>query len=170
MTNEQKILAERAQHLAAKLESVVSEKEGFQVVTFLLGIESYAIETKFVREVITLRELTQIPGVPAFVMGVINFRGVIISVINLKVFFGLKEKGLTELNKVIIVKGENLEFGIVADGITGNMQLLHKSLSAAPLTLKGPGADFVTGITSLGLILLDAGRMLRSKQLIIDQK
>lgn len=170
MTNERKILKERARLLAIKHTDIVSEEDDLHVVTFLLGTETYAVETKFVREVITLKDLTQIPGTPSFVMGVINFRGVIISVINLKVLFGLKEKGLTELNKVMIVKGEDMEFGIMADGITGKMQLPYNSLGKAPLTLNGPGADFVSGITQHGLILLDASRMLRSKQLIIDQK
>lgn len=170
MTNEQRILKERARLLAEKHKAIINEDNDIQVVAFLLGTESYAVETKFVREVITLKDLTQIPGTPFFVMGVINFRGVIISVINLKVLFGLKDKGLTELNKVMIVTGEEMEFGIMADGITGNMQLPYNSIGEAPLTLNGPGAEFVSGITNFGLIMLDASRMLLSKQLIIDQK
>lgn len=169
MDSEQKTLNERARVVAHKKKATHVGDGGVEVVEFILHPERYVIEGKYIREVLSLNEITTIPGTPDFVMGVINFRGTILSIVNLKVIFGLTEKGLTELNKVIILRNDTMEFGIVADGIVGNKRILFSTLSDAPLTLDGTGADFVSGITDEGLIVLDANRMLNSTQLIIDQ-
>ncbi|OFY49730.1 MAG: hypothetical protein A2W85_07665 [Bacteroidetes bacterium GWF2_41_31] len=169
IVNEQETLNERARVVAHKKKATLVDDDSVEVVEFILHPEHYAIEGKYIREVLSLNEITTIPGTPDFVMGVINFRGTILSIVNLKVIFGLTEKGLTELNKVIILRNDTMEFGIVADGLVGNKSILFKTLSDAPLTLSGTSANFVSGITAEGLIILDANRMLNSNQLIIDQ-
>jgi len=169
IVNEQKTLYERARVVAFKKKATPVGDDSVEVVEFILHPEHYAIEGKYLREVLSINEITTIPGTPDFVMGVINFRGTILSIVNLKVIFGLTEKGLTELNKVIILCNDTMEFGIVADGLVGNKRIVSNTLSDAPLTLNGIGADFVSGITDEGLIVLDANRMLNSTQLIIDQ-
>jgi len=75
-----------------------------EVVEFLLASEHYGIELTHIREIHALSKLTPLPGTPAFVMGLANVRGQILSVIDIKKFFGLPEKGLTDLNKVIVVR------------------------------------------------------------------
>lgn len=166
----EQILNERASIVAKKAETADQRIVQIPVVEFVLFPESYAVELKYIREVFTLRDMTLIPGTPPYVMGVINFRGSILSVLNLKILFGLKEKGLTEFNKVIILSNGALEFGIVADKITGNQNIPANTLNEPPLTLTGIGAEFVTGITPEGLIFLNAARMLDGGKLIVDQK
>lgn len=139
------------------------------VVEFLLNPEKYCIPSAFVSEVLRLKEITPIPGVPAFVLGVMNVRGKIISIVNLKTFFNLKEVGITELNKIIVIKQNQMEFGIVTDAITGTRELFMNTLSAPPITINGIGAEYVKGVAPDGLILLEINTILTSKSLIINQ-
>jgi len=98
-----KILRARAKVLARELKTDGSEQARLEALEFVVAYEKYAIESSYVREVYPLKELTPLPGTPAFVLGVINVRGQIVSVIDPKRFFDLPEKGLTDLNKVILI-------------------------------------------------------------------
>ena len=144
--------------------------DSISVIEFLLVPERYAITASFVREVLPLREVTGIPGTQPFVMGVINLRGKIVSVINLKVLFALKERGLTEMNKVIILENPGMWFGIVADAIIGSKTISLDTMSAPPLNLRPIAAEFVKGVTADGLILLDAEILLSSNKVISESK
>ena len=140
------------------------------VVEFLLMPEKYCINNTYITEVLPLKAITPLPGVPEFVTGIMNVRGKIISVINLKRFFHLKEVGITEVNKIIVIKHNQMEFGIVTDAITGTGSIALEELSAPPVTIHGIGAEYIKGITREGLIVLDIVTILTSKSLIIDQK
>jgi len=72
----------------------------------------------FVREVYPLRDFTVLPGVPTYIFGIINVRGQILPVIDIKKFFNLPEKGLGDLNRVIILYNDQMEFGILSDVVT----------------------------------------------------
>ena len=168
MKKKNSILADRARLLSLNTEKAV-QTDLLSVVEFGLFPELYAIDVKYVREVLTLSELTPVPGTPPFVMGVIGFRGNITSLLNLKILFGLKERGLTEFNKVIILNNGKQEFGIVTDQIIGLMKIPMDDLKEPPLTLTGIGAEFISGTTSSGIILLNAEKMLNSEKLIINQ-
>lgn len=170
MNKEKDILTERAKSIAGKnFNKTPLTGETITVVEFLLAPESYAFEEKYVTEVLTLKEITSIPGTPSFVMGVINLRGRIVSIVNLKSLFNLKERGLTELNKVIILKNEKMEFGILADSITGNKTIALNTISPPPLTIDSIGAEYISGVTPDGLILLNAINLLSGKQIIIKK-
>lgn len=166
--NEQHILQLRARELAMK-ETTATETGSFvEAICFVLQPEKYAIESSYVQEVLSLKDITPIPGTPGFVMGVINFRGMIVSVVNLKMVFGIMEQGLTEMNKVILIKHEAMMFGLVADEIAGIMPIFKADLSAPPITLDPAGAGLVEGITTDGIILLNARQLIHSNQLVIN--
>ncbi len=168
MNNDQEILLERAKKIAGRRSSKAEVSDStISVVEFLLTPERYAFAESHVLEVLSLKEITSIPGTPAFVMGVINLRGRIVSIINLKSLFNLRERGLTELNKVMILKNESMEFGVVADAILGNNVIDLALLSSPPITLDNAGMEYITGVTSDGLILLNAEQLLTSKQIIM---
>ncbi len=168
MKEDKTILQERAQIIVGrKKQTVEGENQKISIVEFLLTPERYALDEKYISEVFFLKDITPIPGTPAFVMGVINLRGRIVSVINLKSLFNLKDRGLTELNKVIVIQNENMEFGIVSDAIMGSRTIDINQLSSPPLTLQNNGSEFITGITTDGLILLNAATLLTSKRIIL---
>ena len=166
--DEKTILQERAQSIVGRkdLQTEVDERK-ITVVEFLLMPERYALEEKCISEVFFLKEITSIPGVPPFVMGVINLRGKIISVINLKSLFNLKDRGLTDLNKVIVIHNNNMKFGIVSDAIIGRKSISLSNLSPPPLTLNNNGSEFISGVTTDGLILLNASILLSSSKIIL---
>ena len=128
-----------------------------------------ALNRAFVREVFPLKDFTPLPGVPSFVLGIANIRGQILSIIDLKKFFGLPQIGLGQLNKLIILRDENMEFAILADDILGTHSIAVGEIQNAPPTISGPGADYLRGVTSKGIILLDAGKILGDEKIIVDQ-
>lgn len=163
---EKRILHARAVALAsatgqvASWAGVVSDDTRIEVLEFMLADETYAVEMKYVREVLPLKELTSIPGVPAFVLGIINLRGQILSVVDLKEFFGLPVKGLTQLNKVIVLQSADMEFGLLADTVTGVRVLRAPELEPAIPTITGIGAEYLKGVTQDHLIVLAADKIL----------
>jgi len=169
MKMEKEILAERAKMISGRKDTgnQIDEKK-MSVVEFSLIPEIYGFEETYVSEVFSLGEITEVPGAPSYVMGVINLRGRIVSVLNLKNLFNLKERGLTELNKVILLKNDKMEFGIVVDSIIGNRKLSITTLSLPPITLDRMATEYVTGITPDGLILLNALQLLTSKEIIVN--
>jgi len=140
------------------------------VIEFMLSPERYAVEEQFVGEVLLLKELTPIPGVPNYVTGIANIRGRIISILNLKMLLGISSKGITELNRIIILKSNRMEFGILADSILGSRSFPAGQLAGKPVTLKGDASRYVKGITAEGLVLLDCAQLLSDKSITINQK
>ena len=130
------------------------------------------------REVYPLKELTPLPGTPPFVLGLVNVRGQILSVIDLKKFFDLPEKGLTDLNKLIILdsgdlalsKAEGMAFGILADAVLGVRPLPVSELQPSLPTLTGIREEFLKGVTRERVVILDADRLLSSKDIIVHEE
>lgn len=163
------ILRGRARALARKPEAAQDPNANLPMIEFVLSGERYGVEPRFVREVYPLRDFTPLPGLPAFVLGIVNVRGEILSVVNLKKFFDLPEKGLGQLNKLIILHNEQMEFGILADEILGIRAIPRGALQAAPPTVSGIGAAYLRGVTGDGLIALDGEKLLGDEKLIVHQ-
>jgi purine-binding chemotaxis protein CheW len=163
------ILRRRAQALAQEHGQSGPAAARLEIVEFSLAAETYGFEAAFVREVYPLKEFTPLPGVPAFVLGIINVRGQILSIVNLKTFFDLPDKGLGQLNKLIILHNEQMELGILADDILGARSIELGALQPAPATVSGIGAQYVRGVTSERVIILDADKLLSDDQIIVHQ-
>ncbi|MCF6149162.1 MAG: purine-binding chemotaxis protein CheW [Candidatus Kuenenia sp.] len=163
-----KILKERAKILAR---APGIQDDGIQhvnIVEFLIDYDRYCIPMNYVREVYLIKDITKIPGTPEYVIGIINVRGQIFSVIDIKTFFNIpKRKGFSNLNKVIIIQNENMEFGIVADSIAGVKSVPLDKIVPPPLTIAESVRKYVKGITEDQLILLDADQMLTDKSIIV---
>ena len=164
-----KILKERAKIFSRELEAKGEKDEYVEVLEFLLAHEMYGVELKYVREVYPLKELTPIPAIPAFVLGIVNVRGEILSVIDIKKFFDLPEKGLTDLNKVIILHSADMEFGILADSIIGVRNILLSEMQTSLPTLTGIREEYLKGVTNEREIILDAGKLLSDKGIIVNE-
>ncbi len=167
--DDNKILKERSRVLAREPE----EKEAGETVEFLefsLAHERYGLETLFIREVYPLKEYTPLPCTPPFVFGLINVRGQILSIIDIRKFFELPEKGLSDLNQVIILHNGRMEFGILADEIIGVR--LHSSDQLAPTlpTLTDIREKYLKGITEDRIIILDATKLLADPNMIVHEE
>lgn len=163
------ILKKRARALAQEPEKIETNREFLEIVVFGLSQETYGIESTFVREVYPLKDLTPLPCTPAFVLGIINVRGQIISVLDLKKFFNLPEKGLGDLNKIIIIRSGMMEFGILADVINGTRRIPLETIQSAPLTVTGIGAEYLRGVSSERVIILNTEKILCDEKIIVHQ-
>lgn len=148
-------------------ERVVSEVT--EVIAFTLAAETYAVESAFVREVYPMKDFTPLPGIPQHILGIINLRGQILPVLDLKKFFNLPEKGLGELNKVIIIRDDNMEFGILADVVHGNQSVENDEIQDLPPTVSPIGDEYLKGVTKDGLIILNAGNLLADKKIVVNE-
>ena len=162
------ILKMRAVVMAREPEEKKTDSPVVQLITFTLAGESYGIASRYVREVYPLKDFTSLPGVPPFILGIINVRGQIITVVDLKKLFNLLEVGLSEQNKVIIIHNEQMEFGILADVVHGIKQIEVETIRTVPSTLKGIGQEYLMGVTKDRLIVLSAGKLLMDKDIIVN--
>jgi purine-binding chemotaxis protein CheW len=170
LAEKQQLLKARARELARNGEKEKPVGESIEVVEFLLAYEKYGIESSYVREIYPLRELTPVPCTPPFVLGIINVRGEIVSVIDMKKFFDLPERGLTDMNKVIIVHDDKMEFGILADAILGVRSILREDIQPSLPTLTGIRAEYLQGMTKEPLVVLDTAKILSAKNLVVHDE
>lgn len=141
--------------------------EQLEVIEFVLSYERYALDASYVREVHSLKEITALPGTPAFIAGIVNVRGQIVSVIDLKRLFELPDKGLTDLNKVIILDNGRMEFGLLVDAIVGVHRLLLRDIQPPLPTLAGARAGYVQGVTAQRVSVLDARKILSDPAIVV---
>ena len=162
------ILEIRAKALAK--EEVSSTDEYIEVVEFMITYEKYGLETKYISEVYPLTDITPLPCTPSFVMGIINLHGQIMSIIDLKKFFGLPEKALTDNNKIILLHSDTMDFGILADEIIGTRFVPVRELKESVVTLKDIQAEYLKCVTKERLIVLDADKLLTDKSIRINEE
>lgn len=167
---DQAILEARALALASQGDQGPEPGPSLELLLFQLADETYGIAMDAVREVHHLRAYTPLPGTPQFLLGIMNLRGEIVSVVDLKKFFGLPERGLGELNKVIVIQGPGMEFGILADVILGLHAVALKEISPTPPTVDWAGAAYLRGVAPGGVIILDAQRLLEDDKLVVRQE
>jgi purine-binding chemotaxis protein CheW len=165
-----RILRERAQTLAREPGKAEAGDGHIEVIEFVLAFESYAIETRYVREVEPLDNLTPLPCTPAFVLGIVNVRGEILSVIDLKKFFELPEKGLSDLNKVIVLESENMLFGILADAVAGVRHVRIADIQPSLPTLTGVREAYLKGVTPGRTVILDAEKLLADESIVVEER
>jgi len=165
-----KILRARAKKLAIEAKAEETGEESIEIVEFLLSGERYGIESLYIRETYPLKEFTPIPCTPAFVLGVINIRGQVLSILDIGRFFDLPGRGATGLNKVIVLGSGALEFGILADEILGVSRAPVKEIQESLPTLTGIRAEYLKGVTNDRVTILDARKILSDKNLIVHEE
>jgi len=163
-----KVLKERARSLAKEPKGIEEDEEYLEVAEFMLAHERYALELTHIREVYPLNDLTPLPGTPDFVLGIINVRGQILSIIDIKRFFDLPEKGLTNLNQVIILQSDEMEFGILADEILGTRSIPASAIQASLPTLTGIRAEYLKGVTGDRVVILDGEKLLADEKIVVQ--
>lgn len=163
------VLQERARRLAGEQQDGRTG-ENIEILVFQLAWESYAVETEFVREVYPLKDLTQVPCTPAFVLGIVNLRGELCPVIELKRLFGLPEAGITNATSAVILHDSAMEFGLLADVIVGVQNLDMVDLQPPPTIFSGINATFLRGVTKDRLAVLDARNILAHPALIVNEQ
>ena len=165
------ILRKRAKKLSREV-----QKEGpaagdlLEIVEFRLGEERYAVASLHVGEVFPLRELAPIPCAPKFVAGVVNLRGRIISIVDLKFFFDLPGAEHSPEERVIVLRSGEMELGFLADALVGIRTISLRSVHPPLPTMAGVRAAYLLGVEGEDTAILDSGKILRDESLIVDEE
>jgi purine-binding chemotaxis protein CheW len=102
-----KILRARARALAGETAGTAPTPAVVEVIAFTLAHERYAVETSCIREIHVLEDLTPLPCTPDFIVGIVNLRGCITAVVDLKKFFDLPEPGFTDAHRVLVIQNDS---------------------------------------------------------------
>jgi len=164
-----RILTARAR-AAARPPAKPDDTERFEVLVFSLAGETYGVETRHVRMVCKLKDLTALPCTPPFIAGAINLRGHVLAVVDLRKFFELPSRGLSELNRIIVLEGNENEFGLLADSIEGLRLVAASQLQDGLPTLTGIRERFLKGITGGMMAVLDGERLLADTGLKVNDQ
>ncbi|MDD2421686.1 MAG: chemotaxis protein CheW [Heliobacteriaceae bacterium] len=138
-----------------------------QLVVFGLGSEEYGVPIMQVKEIIRLITSTKIPQSPDFVEGVINLRGNVIPVIDLKKRFGLPLSETTVNTRIIVVNIGEHTVGVVVDAVTEVLRLSLSAVEPPPPMMSGISIDYIKGVGKVEdrlLILLDLDKILSEKE------
>lgn len=160
-----RILEQRAARLARPRRGI-DEEERISIVEFCVRGEQYGIEPTYVREVYRFNTLTRVPGAPAFVVGIINVRGRVVSLIDLRVFFELPLQGLHDRSRALILASGDMEFGVLIDAIDRTRDVPVADMETSLPSLTGIRKRYLKGITSDRVVILDGGRLLSDNTLI----
>ena len=134
-----------------------------QLISFMVGKEEYGLEILNVKEVIRIREITKIPKAPVFVKGIINLRGDVIPIIDLREKFGLETKEYTTMTRVIIVEVDGKSIGMVVDSVSQVIRIEKDQVEPPPSLIGGISAEYLRGVGKLGerlIIMLNIDRIL----------
>lgn len=165
-----KILNERAVELAQQGEDIGAQQDVIEVVEFILAYEKYAIESKYVSEVYPMSDFTYLPCTPHFVVGIMNLRGTILSLIDIRKFFGLPVKGMTNLNRVLVVRTHDMEMGLLADVITGVRIIPKDDIEPTLPTFSAIQIKYLKGVTKDPLVILDVEKIFSDPSIIVNEE
>ena len=148
------------------VQSAAMNKEG-KYLTFALANEEYGLEILKVRELIGYMEITNVPQTPMFVKGVINLRGQVIPIVDLRLKFGMEEAEVTEQTCIIVVEitqdGRAFQTGIVVDHVQEVLDIKADQIEDAPQFGSSVDTDFISGMGKIGedvKIMLDINKVL----------
>ena len=149
------------------MESLVSKDDLLQLVTFTLGKEEYAVDILKVQEINRMSEIAKVPNAPPYVEGVINLRGKVIPVINLRQRFGLQDKENDEKSRIIIMDIQGITLGVVVDSVSEVLRIPSSTVEDTPHMASNISTEFIRGIAKLEdrlIILIDMDRLIEKAE------
>lgn len=142
----------------------------FQFVGFRLDGEDYAIAITKIQEIIVMKPITRIPQVPGFIEGLINLRGSVIPVVNLRTLFGLTHRDLDDETRTIIVNVGDRTIGYIVDEVTQVMKIAADQIQPAPVSITAVSKQHIAGLAQIEdrlLVILEIERLLKPEELDI---
>ncbi|AAO10359.1 chemotaxis protein CheW [Vibrio vulnificus] len=141
--------------------------EVLQWVTFQLEEETYGINVMQVREVLRYTEIAPVPGAPDYVLGIINLRGNVVTVIDTRSRFGLMEGEVTDNTRIIVIESEHQVIGILVDSVAEVVYLRSSEIDSTPSVGTDESAKFIQGVSNRDgklLILVDLNKLLTDEE------
>lgn len=162
-----RILVERARALARPAAQREEAEGRLSLLEFRLGPEAYCIDARHVREVVPTTSLAPLPAVPPFILGILSVRGLIWSVMDLRLFFSLPRRGISDHPRAILVEAGGLRWGILADS---RLRMLHPdSLRPPPEVTERIPRNVVRGTTEDLAVVLDLEVLARDPRMIVGE-
>ncbi len=134
-----------------------------QWVTYRLGDETYGINVMQVQEVLRYTEIAPVPGAPDYVLGIINLRGNVVTVIDTRARFGLMPADTTDNTRIVIIESDEQVVGILVDSVAEVVYLKSSEIDSAPNVGTEESAKFIQGVSNRDgelLILVDLNKLL----------
>ena len=134
-----------------------------QLVVFTLGEEAYGVDIATVREIIRMQAVTEVPGTPYSVEGLINLRGSVIPVVDLRKRFGLESVERSKETRIVVVTSNEQEIGVIVDSVTEVLRFSADSIEPPSSIIMSSDSEYLLGIVKLDerlIILLDTDRVL----------
>jgi purine-binding chemotaxis protein CheW len=138
-----------------------------QWVTFRLGDEKYGINVMQVQEVLRITEIAPVPGAPSYVLGIINLRGNVVTVIDTRSRFGLMPKDVDDYTRIVIIESDDHIIGIQVDSVAEVVDLRASEIETAPNVGNEESSKYIQGVTSRDnqlLILVDLNKFLSDEE------
>ena len=150
-----------------------SEVVGGKFLTFQLKDEEYGLEILKVREIMGIMDITTVPQTPAYVKGVINLRGQVIPVIDLRLKFGMEEGQYDKRTCIVVVNVDGLQMGIVVDTVSEVMDIESSDIEATPSFGTKLHTDYILGMGKVQgavKILLDIGEVVTAEDMVMIEE
>ena len=144
-----------------------SEDPILQWVTFKLDNETYGINVMRVQEVLRYTEIAPVPGAPSYVLGIINLRGNVVTVIDTRQRFGLMSSEITDNSRIVIIEADKQVVGILVDSVAEVVYLRQSEIETAPNVGNEESAKFIQGVCNKNnelLILVELDKMMTEEE------
>lgn len=138
-----------------------------QFVTFILMDEVYGINVMQVQEVLRITEIAPVPGAPSYVLGIINLRGNVVTVIDTRTRFGLPTTETDDASRIIVIESEKQVVGILVDAVAEVVELRESEIDAAPNVGTEESSRYIQGVATMEdrlLILVDLNKLLTDEE------
>ncbi len=145
------------------------KKHTFQVVTFAVGKEEYGLRIEEVQEIVRMPEITRLPQTAAFIKGVINLRGHIVPVIDMRERFKLENVDYNETTRVIVVRIDEKLTGLIVDNVSQVIEMETSEIEDAPDIVTGRSREFIAGIGKINeqmIIIIDTAKLLTDEEIL----
>ncbi|MDN3378168.1 MULTISPECIES: chemotaxis protein CheW [unclassified Pseudoalteromonas] len=155
------------ERLVSNSKNADSNDEVLQWVTFKLESETYGVNVMQVQEILRYTEIAPVPGAPSYVLGIINLRGNVVTVIDTRARFGLMSAETTDNSRVLIIEAEEQVIGILADSVAEVVYLRSSEIDSAPNIGTEESAKFIQGVSNRDgelLILVDLNKLLNDEE------
>jgi len=163
---ENKVTKNEINQLNQEIENVIQENEDTlrnMYLTFRLGSESYGIEIRYVKEIVVMQKITVVPDTPMFVKGVVNLRGQVIPVLDMRLRFNMDSREYDQRTCIIVMNIEGVQVGLVVDTVNEVRNIEDDQISPPPRSAGADTARYIKGMGKVGeqvIILLEGQHLL----------
>ncbi len=144
-----------------------------QLISFAIGDEDYGVDIQTVKEVIRHREITRLPKAPAFVKGVINLRGDVIPIMDLRERFNMEQQEYTSMTRVIVVEVDGRSIGMVVDSVSHVIRIDESQIVPPPPCVGKISEEYIRGVGKVGeklIVLLHITKILTAEEKVELEK